>query len=349
MVDVHTVGAGGGSIGWADAGGALRVGPRSAGATPGPACYGRGGTEPTVTDATLLLGYLGTDAPLAGGVRLDRDAAHGAVAQLAQRLGLSVEEAARGIVRVADEEMLRALRVATVERGVDPRGYALVAFGGAGPMHAARLAEQLEIPHVICPQTAGVLSAVGLAAADRRRDAARTVLMSAADIEAGRAARVAHELAEQASTGLTEPQLEVTWELRYAGQAFELPVTAPADAPAGALRDGFERAHAERYGYTDPRSALELVTVRVSATQRRGRPEPAPALATESARRDTRSAEFDGKLMETAVLGSPPPVDEPVRGPAILELEEATVVVPPGWRARSDAQGAVVLARGGAG
>ena len=145
MVDVHTVGAGGGSIGWADAGGALRVGPRSAGAEPGPACYGRGGEEPTVTDANLLLGYLGADASLAGGVRLDRAAAEAAVQRLARPLGLDVMEAARGIVRVADEEMLRALRVATVERGVDPRSYALLAFGGAGPMHAARLAQELGI------------------------------------------------------------------------------------------------------------------------------------------------------------------------------------------------------------
>ena len=187
MVDVHTVGAGGGSIGWADAGGALRVGPRSAGAGPGPACYGRGGTEPTVTDANLVLGYLGADAPLAGDVRLDRGAAERAVGSLAGALGLDVEQAARGIVRVADEEMLRALRLATVERGVDPRGYALVAFGGAGPMHAARLAQELGITRVVCPP--GRRCAVGARARDREPparcrahgpDVARTTCSAAA-------------------------------------------------------------------------------------------------------------------------------------------------------------------------
>ena len=155
MVDVHTVGAGGGSIAWADAGGALRVGPRSAGAVPGPACYGRGGHEPTVTDANLLLGYLSAEAPLAGGraARPGGRRARGRRARPASSASTSTETAA-GIVRVADEEMLRALRVVTVERGVDPRGYALVAFGGAGPMHAARLAEQLGSSRVLCPPRA---------------------------------------------------------------------------------------------------------------------------------------------------------------------------------------------------
>ena len=170
MVDVQTVGAGGGSIAWADAGGALRVGPRSAGAVPGPASYGRGGREPTVTDANLVLNYLSPAAPLAGGVRLDIEAAHAAVGALGRELDLDVLETAAGILRVADEEMLRTLRVATVERGVDPRRYAMVAFGGAGPMHAARLAEQLGVGRVLCPPAAGLLSALGLATADRRRD-----------------------------------------------------------------------------------------------------------------------------------------------------------------------------------
>ena len=143
MVDILTVGAGGGSIGWRDAGGALRVGPRSAGADPGPACYGRGGTEPTVTDANLVLGHLDPAEPLAGGVELDADAAHAAVKSLADELGLSVEDCAAGIVRVANAEMVRAMRVMTVERGVDPRDFALLAFGGAGPLHAAAMAEEL--------------------------------------------------------------------------------------------------------------------------------------------------------------------------------------------------------------
>src|SRR5262249_12463577 len=152
MVDVHTVGAGGGSIGWRDRGGALRVGPRSAGAVPGPACYGRGGTEPTVTDANLLLGVLSSDSTLPGGVPLDSEAAGAAVAGLAGSLGIGELEAAEGIVRIANQEMVRALRVVTVERGVDPRRFALLPFGGAGPMHAAAIAAELEISRILCPR-----------------------------------------------------------------------------------------------------------------------------------------------------------------------------------------------------
>jgi N-methylhydantoinase A len=159
MLDVHTVGAGGGSIGWRDPGGALRVGPRSAGADPGPACYGRGGTEPTVTDANLLLGYLDEEGELAGGVALDKDAAERAVSGLAERLDITTHQCADGIVRVANHEMARALRVLTVERGVDPRGYALVPFGGAGPMHAAAVAQELGIERILCPRASGVLAA----------------------------------------------------------------------------------------------------------------------------------------------------------------------------------------------
>ena len=151
MVDVHTVGAGGGSVGWRDPGGALRVGPRSAGAEPGPACYGRGGTEPTVTDANLLLGYLAPDSALAGGVELDAEAARRAVAALGADLGLGERETAEGIVRVANQEMVRAMRVMTVERGIDPRRFALLPFGGAGPMHAAALADELGIARIVCP------------------------------------------------------------------------------------------------------------------------------------------------------------------------------------------------------
>src|SRR5215204_3957322 len=177
MVDVHTVGAGGGSIGWRDEGGALRVGPRSAGADPGPACYGRGGTEPTVTDADLLLGWLDADSPLAGGVRLDAEAAAAAVGGLAGEVGLTAEEAAAGIARVAAAEMAQAVRVVTVERGIDPRDLALVAFGGAGPLHAAQIATELGMRRVVAPLASGVLSALGLIVSERRRDVVESVLL----------------------------------------------------------------------------------------------------------------------------------------------------------------------------
>ena len=241
MVDVHTVGAGGGSIAWRDAGGALRVGPRSAGAQPGPACYGRGGTEPTVTDANLLLGYLAPDSALAGGVALDRDAASRAVGSLASELGLEEIECAEGIARVANQEMIRALRVMTVERGVDPRRFALLPFGGAGPMHAAALAIELEVTRIICPRASGVLSALGLIAAGRRRDTARTVMLSGAELTAGRIAELVSELAASAREGLDDAELEVVYELRYRGQSFALPIPGAAGERARAAGRGLRR------------------------------------------------------------------------------------------------------------
>src|SRR5438067_9721454 len=197
MVDVHTVGAGGGSIAWRDTGGALRVGPRSAGADPGPAAYGRGGEEPTVTDANLALGYLDAGSPLAGGVELDGDAARAAVERLGGELGLRLEETAAGIVRVASAEMARAVRVMTVERGVDPRDFALLAFGGAGPLHAVAIAAELEMNRVLVPPSSGVLSAVGLIASELRRDLVRSVLLSGAKFTSGAVAEQVEELVER--------------------------------------------------------------------------------------------------------------------------------------------------------
>ena len=207
-LDVHTVGAGGGSIAWRDAGGALRVGPRSAGAVPGPACYGRGGEEPTVTDANLLLGHLPDDVPLAGGVTLDRAAAERAVGTLARELDLDLHGCAEGIVRVANAEMTRALRVVTVERGIDPRDHTLVAFGGAGPLHAVAIAEELGIERVIAPRASGVLAALGLVVAPRRRDVQRSVLRSGSELTAEAIAADVAELGAAALAALDEPDAD---------------------------------------------------------------------------------------------------------------------------------------------
>jgi N-methylhydantoinase A len=345
MVDVHTVGAGGGSIGWADPGGALRVGPQSAGAEPGPACYGRGGSLPTVTDANLLLGYLGRGASLAGGVTLDYDAAARAVDGLAQELGLDRAAAAWGIVRVADQEMARALRVVTVERGIDPRGYALVAFGGAGPMHAARLADELDIKRVICPPGAGVLSAVGLVVSGARRDHVRSVLLSETDLRAGAGAEAVAELAARAREELPDARLEASYDLRYRGQAFELTVPGPLDAAPALLRERFEAAHQERYGYADQRAEIELVNVRVAAVADRRAESLAAAAPGEAIERERRRARFRTGELEASVLRGDPQPGTRVDGPAILELAETTVVVPPGWRAGPDAAGALMLER----
>jgi N-methylhydantoinase A len=241
-VDLHTVGAGGGSIAQVDAGGALHVGPESAGAEPGPACYGKGGVEPTVTDANLLLGRL--PEALAGGIELDHAAAERAMGRIDPE----------DVVAVVDAEMLRALRVVSVERGHDPRDFALVAFGGAGPLHACALADELEIGTVIVPEAAGVLSAVGLVASEKRRD--RVVSYVVPLEEAG------------------ELPADGEADLRYSGQSFELTV------PLGpGLAEAFHRAHAERYGYADRDRPVELVAVRTAETR------PAPEIELEAGER----------------------------------------------------------------
>jgi N-methylhydantoinase A len=340
MVDVHTVGAGGGSVAWRDSGGALRVGPRSAGAEPGPACYGRGGTEPTVTDANLLLGYLARESDLAGGVALDAEAARRSVQSLGEQLGLDDVRTAEGIVRVANQEMIRALRVVTVERGVDPRGYALLPFGGAGPMHAAALAAELEISRIICPRASGVLSALGLIAAGRRRDTARTVLLSGDEISAERISSEVSSLSEPLLADMEDAELEVVYELRYRGQAFELPVPGPPDADPDRLAEDFAREHEARYGYRDPRGALELVTIRVGAFKPGPDPQPRAAESGDLEEGE-RQARFGGEWVKTRVFRGEPPSGFAEDGPCVFELPEATLVLPPGWSAAVDDSGTI--------
>ncbi len=325
-LDIHTVGAGGGSIAWRDAGGALRVGPRSAGADPGPACYGRGGTQPTVTDANLLLGRLPPDTQLAGGLRLDRAAAEHAVAALAAQLGLATSRCAEGIVRVAETEMLGALRAMTIERGIDPRSFALMPFGGAGPLHACALAQELDIRRILCPRASGVLSALGLAAAPPRRDAARTVMLAGDTFEAARLARAREALVTQAQSELDEPtaRVGVRYELRYHGQSFELGVEEddvsrpPTPPEPDALREAFAQAHEQRYGYRDDGVEVELVTIRVSAWG------AAPALELAGA------------------TGEPLP-GATIEGPTICLLPGSTLYVAAGWRGKVDEYGTVRL------
>jgi N-methylhydantoinase A len=344
MVDIHTVGAGGGSIAWRDAGGALRTGPRSAGADPGPAAYGRGGTEPTVTDANLLIGYLGESSSLAGGVRLDREAAAAAIAKLGAEVGLGELETAEGIIRVANQEMARALRVVTVERGIDPRRFALMPFGGAGPMHAAALADELDMDRILCPRASGVLSALGLIAADRRRDVARTVLLSGEALDGDRIAREVAALRDAAGAELEAAEPEVTYEMRYRGQAFELRIQADSEPDPAELADRFAAAHEERFGYRDEAGTVELVNIHLAMAE--PGPEPRPAAARDAApARSRRKALFGGEWAEASVITGEVPAGLETVGPAILEMPESTVVVPPGWSAEVDEWGTVTLKR----
>ena len=344
MLAVHTVGAGGGSIAWADAGGALRVGPRSAGARPGPACYGHGGTEPTVTDANLVLGRLSSDSPLAGGVALDAGAAERAVAKLGGQLGLDLITCAEGILRVAVAEMVRALRVVTVQRGVDPRDYSLLAFGGAGPLHAVQIAEALGMRSVLCPRASGVLAALGLVVSRRRRDVQRSVFLSGDALTAQAITGAVAELSDRAGEALGESQaeLEVIYELRYLGQSFELSIPAGPDATPEALRRAFESEHEQRYGYADSAQTLELVTVRVGASTP-GREVQLVGGGEVEAARTRRTATFDGRPVNLQVIRGAPPPGARVAGPAVVELPESTVVVAPGWSGQVDQTGTVCL------
>ena len=342
MVDVHTVSAGGGSIAWADAGGALRVGPRSAGAEPGPAAYDKGGEEPAVTDSNLFLGYLADGTELGGEVVLRRDLAEKALGALGEKVGLDAEETALGIVRVADAEMARALRVISVERGLDPRDFALLAFGGAGGMHACTLAEELGMSTVLIPRAGGVLSALGLAISDVRRDYVFPYLKALVEVEAEVVRRSFGEMEVAAAEHLEGPEHTRRADLRYAGQSFEL--TVEAEEPFGELEERFHAAHEQRYGYRMDDEAVELVNLRLISTVPVDKPElvePAPEGDAGSGRRE---ANFGGEWIEVPVLdrermgqGSE------VEGPAIVEFKESTCAVSPGWRGTVDNVGTLVL------
>ncbi len=373
-LDIHTVGAGGGSIAWRDPGGALRVGPASAGANPGPACYGLGGQSATVTDANLLLGRLLEDAPLAGGLSLDRCAAESAISRLAGELELEPLVCAEGIVRVAEAEMLGALRTMSVERGVDPRGFVLMPFGGAGPLHAAALARELGISRVLCPRACGVLCALGLAAAAPRRDVARTVLLRASSLTVERLSSEREALIAEASAALesTPSRVRVRHELRYRGQSFELSVEeeigpgacepdrepdphqpcwraprspcghAPTGLDPDELHEAFARVHEQRYGYRDDGVEVELVNIRVSVWG----PSPALRLRTANAAApvtEMRTVIFDGVPIAATVLRGEPTPGTLLSGPALCALSESTLLIPPGWFGAVDQYGSIHL------
>ncbi|MBW3618617.1 MAG: hydantoinase/oxoprolinase family protein [Actinobacteria bacterium] len=347
--DIHTVGAGGGSIAWRDAGGALRVGPRSAGAVPGPACYGRGGTAPTVTDANVLLGHLDPGTQLGGEMAMEPERARAAVATLAQELGLDVLEAAAGILRVVEAQMAKALRVVSVEQGHDPRDFTLVPFGGAGPLHQGALARELGCRRVLVPPNAGVLSAVGLLSAPVTVDGVRTSLVAAADADPAQLGRIWDELEDDArrlvrDQGATVERADRGADLRYRGQAFEL--TVPG-GDVDAMVDAFHDAHRDRYGYDQPEEAVELVNLRVRVegpTPSVPLVEVASGSGASAAVLGTRSVVVGGRerecrLYDRSRLGAGDTFD----GPAIVVGLDATCWVEPWQRVTVDRVGALVI------
>jgi N-methylhydantoinase A len=349
--DIHTVGSGGGSIAWRDEGGALRVGPRSAGAEPGPAAYGRGGRLPTVTDANVVLGRLDPEVRLGGAMPLRDDLALEAMRALAVELDLEPERCADGVLRVVEAQMAKALRVVSVERGRDPRSFALVPFGGAGPLHQAALAAELGCREVLVPPNPGVLSALGLLAAPITVDRAQSRLTALADADRDELAAAWDRLAEEARQVVHDQDVHVeaerrTADLRYHGQAHELEVDADDPAPRR-LEERLHEAHRERYGYDQRQEAVELVTLRVRVEG------PAPELPlvqvtgggdVEAATLATRDVLVDGRptataIVDRAALGA----GARLRGPAVVVGLDATCFVAPWQSGEVDEHGSLRL------
>jgi N-methylhydantoinase A len=360
VIDLVEIGAGGGSIAWVDSGGALRVGPRSAGADPGPACYKRGGLEPTVTDANLVLGRLAAENFLGGALHLDPDAAWQAVeARCARPLGLEVVEAAYGIVEIANAAMTNALHLVSVQRGHDPREFALIAFGGAGPLHANRLAAELRIPLTVVPMSPGISSAMGLLATDLVHDYSRTMRRPTDRLESAEVEQAFRALEREGRAVLERdgvPPEDLVFrrylEMRYIGQSFELTVPAPADG----LRDGqlratldtFHREHQRAYGFAAPDEPTEVVTLRVAAVGRMPRPRLRPLPTMPNKAPDARSrpvyfAETNGFVACSVYDRYALPAGMKLVGPAIVEELDSTCVVHPGYSATVDDVGNLLL------
>jgi len=340
---VETVSAGGGSIAWVDPGGALRVGPRSAGAVPGPACYSRGGVQPTVTDACMVLGWLDARQPLAG-VRLDLAAARRAMATVAPALAGDVERAAAGVVAVATAVMARALKRVSVARGVDPRTMALMPFGGAGPLFGCRLADALGMRRVLVPPHPGVLSALGLAAADELVDRSASLHRRLDQLDAQTLADALAPVVAAVEAELPGGALARFADCRYAGQGYELTVPVTGGEPA-ALRKAFGVAHRSRYGHGDDTAAIEVVNVRAVARRRA----PTPRLAA-GGRQGAPAGQRDIVLGSGRVVASVwdldgAPAGLEIPGPAILAGGDATALVEPGWVARVHESGTLDLTR----
>jgi N-methylhydantoinase A len=349
MLGIHTIGAGGGSIARVDAGGGLRVGPESAGAVPGPAAYGVG-ELPTVTDANLVLRRLHAPSFLGGRMTLDEARAHRAVATLGERLGLTATDAARGIVRIANVQMARALRRVSVERGHDIRAYCLVAFGGGGPLHACEIAEQTGIRTVLVPRYPGALSALGLLLADVEKEYSQTVMLpskrsSQTVLEERFADLSATALAAMAAEGIAAEGvlLRRLLDVRYRGQSYELKVPAEGDLAAA-----FHAAHRQAYGHADPKAPIEIVNVRLHAIGRV--PHPDLPQSRVARRRPPSPMGEQAILFETAA--QTPIYDRAgllpgatLAGPALLVQEDTTTLLPPGWDARVDAWSNLVLER----
>jgi N-methylhydantoinase A len=366
MIDLHTIGAGGGSIAHVDAAGAFRVGPQSAGAMPGPAAYGQGGTEATVTDANIVLGRLDAQNFLGGAMRLDRQAAFDAVQALAGKLGLPLLDAAEGVVAVLNSNMANAIRARTVQKGIDPRNYALAAFGGAGPLHGAEVAQMLGIPEVIVPPHPGITSAIGLLTTDLKYDRVRTAFLVSTQVDLGRMNADLEAMEASLREQLAADDLDAASasfqraaDARYVGQGYELRLELPAGKIGQAELDtalaSFHQLHEREYGHHFAQSPVELVNLRVTAVAqvpKIGTPRKPSGGTLAAARLRT-----DGVVFRTGVELKPfqtafyergkLPVGEAFAGPAIILQVDSTTVVPPGWTAEVHESGSIILSQRG--
>jgi N-methylhydantoinase A/oxoprolinase/acetone carboxylase beta subunit len=358
VLDIHTVGAGGGSIAWLDSGGSLRVGPRSAGADPGPACYGSG-SDLTVTDANLLLGRLDPTYFLGGRMALDLPRTRALAKTLAKRLNLTERTLAEGILRIANSNMERAIRQVSVQRGHDPRDFALLAFGGAGGLHACDLADALDIRAVLIPEHSGVLSALGMLLADVVKDYSAAILKPTAALTAEALQAALEPLQTRATADLlaegfhpSDILLTPTLDLRYRGQAYELPIPFTPGEPISAVESAFHLAHQKLYGYANPRRSTELIQLRLQATGRTEKPLLTPSSIHQSPSTlpeptITRTTIFNRRPHSTPVYhrANLAPGTPIAPGPAILLTGESTNIIPPTWHWQIHPSGTLIASK----
>ena len=362
VIDLVEIGAGGGSIAWVDSGGILRVGPRSAGADPGPVCYGQGGTEPTITDANLVLGRLSADHFLGGEMSLDVEAARQAIKQrCADPLGMEAVEAAHGIVEIANAAMVNALRMVSVQRGYDPRDFVLVAFGGAGPVHANRLASEIEMPTTIIPMSPGTTSALGLLVTELKHDYSTTMIERVDRLDLGAVRRVYEELEGQGREtlereGIPKAEMDFRWQvdIRYVGQSYELTIPLPGNRIDSAMLEQvlsrFHQEHDRAYGFSTPGEAVEFVNLRLTAIGQIIKPK---LRELERSDGDLAAALISSRSVYFAEHGGY--LDCPIydryklaaghllKGPAIVTELDSTTVIHPGYRAEVDQYGNLVM------
>lgn len=367
MIDIHTLGAGGGSIAWIDPGGILRVGPQSAEAVPGPACYMRGGMQPTVTDADVVLGYLNPDYLLGGQMQIAQRAAEQVIAErIAGPLSLSVTQAALGIFQVVNHNMIEGIRAVSIERGYDPRDFVLVAAGGGGAAHVGRIAQELEIPRVLVPKVASVLCAFGQLVADVRHDHVRTSIASWREVQINQLHKLLEEMERDGRRGLMQEGVQEediyytrTVDLRYVGQVHEVTVELPWERAGGQsdlvdIEELLHRKHEALYTYSERDSVIELVNLGITAWGRApqvelavGAPAGADASRAKRTEREVYFAEY-GKAVSVDVYdGEKIAADNLIEGPAVVEEVTTTIVVFPGWQLAYDGRGFYVMSLAG--